>query len=482
MGEDKSIGGRKMPAKELSPIEIYQKLPRTNCKECGEANCMAFAAKLVNREALLDECIPLLTPDNKQKYEELWNMLKPPVKAIKVGVGDNAVTLGGEYVLYRHEFTYFNEPAIAVHVSDEMSDEEFELRINILNEFNYEYIGMELTLDMLAITSTSNSPEKFVQRVQRASELTRKPMILCNHDAEAMEKALDKVGNQRPLIHGATKNNWKHMAELAIEFNCPVVAYAPQDRDLLKSISHSLEEYGINEIVLDPGTEPNTYQSANVENFTILRWQSINEEEEYLGYPLLSAPMVAWASQEEDPLINEWNEAALAALCITRFADALVVHGISGWALLPQVFLRSNIYTDPRKPVSVEPGLEAIGEPDENSPVLLTTNFALTYYTVASDIESAKLDTYLLVVDSEGMSVESAVAGRKMTADTVAEALANYKVGDKVTHRHIVIPGRSARLSGEIRELSGWNVSVGPMDSSGISKYIDEKWVPNPEE
>jgi acetyl-CoA decarbonylase/synthase complex subunit gamma len=471
-----------MPAKELSPIEIYQKLPRTNCKECGEANCMAFAAKLVNREALLDECIPLLTPENKEKYEDLWNLLKPAVKAIEVGTGENAVTLGGEYVLYRHEFTYFHEPSIAIHISDEMSDDEFELRINILNDFSYEYIGMELTLDMLAITSTSGDPEIFGKAVQRASELTRKPLILCNHDPVAMRKALEIVGEKRPLIHGANTTNWNDMAELALEFNCPLVAYAPQDRDSLKSIAHTLEEYGIEDIVLDPGTEPNTYQSANIENFTVLRWQSINEEEQYLGYPILGAPMAAWATQEEDPLINEWNEAALAAICITRFTDVLIVHGISGWALLPQVILRSNIYTDPRKPVSVEPGLEAIGEPNENSPVLLTTNFALTYYTVASDIESAKIDCYLLVVDSEGMSVESAVAGRKMTADTVAEALANYKVGDKVSHRHIVIPGRSARLSGEIRELSGWNVSVGPMDSSGISKYIDEKWVPNPEE
>lgn len=471
-----------MPAKELSPIEIYQKLPRTNCKECGEANCMAFAAKLVNREALLDECSPLLAPEYKEKFDELWNLLKPAVKAIEVGVGDKKVTLGGEYVLYRHEFTYFHEPAIAVHVSDEMTDEEFELRINVLNDFIYEYIGMELTLDMLAITGTSEDPDKFALSVKKASELTTKPLILCNHDPIAMRKALEEVADKRPLIHGATATNWKDMADLSLEFDCPIVAYAPQDRNTLKSIIHTLEEYGINDIVMDPGTEPNTYQSANIENFTILRWQSINEEEEHLGYPLLSAPMAAWATEAEDPLINEWNEAALAALCITRFADALIVHGISGWALLPQVILRSNIYTDPRKPVSVEPELEALGDPDEMSPVLLTTNFALTYYTVASDIESAKLDCYLLVVDSEGMSVESAVAGRKMTADTVAEALANYKVGDKVSHRHIVIPGRAARLSGEIRELTGWSVSVGPMDSSGISKYVDEKWVPNPEE
>ena len=141
----------------------------------------------------------------------------------------------------------------------------------------------------------------------------------------------------------------------------------------------------------------------------------------------------------------------------------------------------SNLYTDPRKPVSVEAEIVPFGEPNEMSPVLLTTNFALTYYTVASDIESAKLDCYLVVVDSEGMSVESAVAGRKMTADTVAEAIKEFKIDEKVKHRNIIIPGRSARLSGEIQEASGWSVSVGPLDSSGIASYVSEKWNPYPD-
>ncbi len=167
---------------------------------------------------------------------------------------------------------------------------------------------------------------------------------------------------------------------------------------------------------------------------------------------------------------------------ICRYADIIVFHSISGWALLPLVILRQNIYTDPRKPVAVETGVMTFGEPDENSPVLLTTNFALTYYTVASDIESAKVDCYLVVVDTEGISVESAVAGRKLTADIVSESIASFKVGDLVKHRHLLIPGRAARLSGEIQEVSGWTVSVGPLDSSGIAKYVEEKWKPVPEE
>jgi len=166
----------------------------------------------------------------------------------------------------------------------------------------------------------------------------------------------------------------------------------------------------------------------------------------------------------------------LAAMLIVRFADILIMHSLDGWALLPNVILRANIYTDPRKPVAVEPGLKVFGTPDENSPVMFTTNFALTYYTVASDIESAKINAYLLVVDTEGIAVDSAVAGRKLTAEKVAEALKASGIESKVKHRKLIIPGKAARLSGEIEELSGWQVLVGPRDSSEIPKFLQEKW------
>jgi acetyl-CoA decarbonylase/synthase complex subunit gamma len=163
-------------------------------------------------------------------------------------------------------------------------------------------------------------------------------------------------------------------------------------------------------------------------------------------------------------------------MLIVHFADVLIMHSVDGWTLLPNVILRQNIYTDPRKPVAVEPGLKVIGSPDENSPVMFTTNFALTYYTVASDIESAKVNAYLLVVDTEGIAVESAVAGRKLTADKVAESIKACGVENKVKHRKLIIPGKAARLSGEIEEASGWQVLVGPTDSSEIPKFLQEKW------
>jgi acetyl-CoA decarbonylase/synthase complex subunit gamma len=470
-----------MPAKELSPIEIYKYLPKTNCKECGETNCMAFAAKLVNREATLQECLPLLDPKQTETFTRLWVLLKPPVKAVEIGSENNKRKIGGEYVQYRHEFTYFNPTAIAIDVSDEMSDEEVEIRVKFVNELNYQYIGMNLTLDMVAIRSTSKDPAKFEAITKKVAQLTNKPLILCALEPAVMEQGLAAVEGKRPLIYAATKNNWKEMADLALMYKCPLVASSPQDLNTLKSLAKTLKEYGIDDIVLDPGTLWDAGTSTTVNNLTILRDLAINEEDEDLGYPLLGTPMVAWAAQEEDHLVKEWNEAMLASVLVTRYIDIMILHSVSGWSLLPLIFLRQNLYTDPRKPVAVEAGVRDFGDVTDMSPVFLTTNFALTYYTVASDIESAKLSCHVLVVDSEGMSVESAVAGRKLTADTIAEAVKNFKLGDIVKHRHLVIPGRAARLSGEIQEATGWSVSVGPMDSSGIPKYLEEKWKPTVE-
>jgi len=235
-------------------------------------------------------------------------------------------------------------------------------------------------------------------------------------------------------------------------------------------------DYGVENIVLDPGTFPNEGIADTINNFTMLRRTVCKRGDELLGFPLIGTPIVAWAEKADAPEINAWNEAYLASMLITRYADILIIHSTDGWVLLPTTVLRQNIYTDPRKPVAVEAGMRILGKPDVNSPVMFTTNFALTYYTVASDIESAGINCYLLVIDSEGIAVDCAVAGRKLTADKVADAIKETKIEEKVKHRKLIIPGKAARLSGEIEELSGWEVLVGPRDSSGIPKFLQEKW------
>jgi acetyl-CoA decarbonylase/synthase complex subunit gamma len=465
--------------KELSPIDIYKLLPKTNCKECGEENCMAFATKIVNREAQIGQCLPLLKKQYSKAYEQLKEMLKPPVKEVIIGVGDKAVNLGGKLVMYRHEFTYFNPTAIAIDVTDEMPEEELITRIKKTEQWNYEYIGYTLKLDMIAVRSTSNDPEKFKSVVKKVVENTKLPLILCSLDSNIMEAGLMAVPKNKPLIYSATSENWKSMAELSLMYDCPLVVSAPNDLSMLISLTKTVLAYGVQDLVLDPGTFANEGLADTLNNFTMLRRAATKSGEELVGFPLMGIPMVAWNEKGStaDELIK-WREAYLASSLIVRFADIIVMHGTDGWSLLPIAVLRQNIYTDPRKPVAVDSGLKVFGTPDENSPVFFTTNFALTYYTVASDIENSKLNAYLIVVDTEGSAVDSGVAGRKLTAETVAEAIKETDIETKVKHKKIIIPGKASRISGEIEELSGWKVQVGPRDSSEIPKYLQEKWQP----
>ncbi len=466
--------------KEISPIDVYKLLPKTNCKECGEENCMAFAAKLVNREVKLAACPPLLKKENEEAYKKLWDLLKPPVREVTIGIGDQAVKIGGKLVMYRHELTYFNPTLIAIDVTDEMTDEELLQRVKYTEDFRYQYIGQELRLNMMAVRSTSNDPQRFGSTVKKVVEKTNLPLILCSLDAKVLESGLVAATGRRPLIYAATKDNWREMAELVLMYNCPLTVFAPNDLKLLRSLARTLTEYGVEDLVLDPGTFPTEGLANTINSFTMIRRAACKEGDELLGFPLMGTPITAWMEQGQASEIAAWKEAYVASTLITRYADALIMHSAEGWVLLPTVILRQNLYTDPRKPVAVEAGLRTLGKPDENSPVMFTTNFALTYYTVESDITSGGVDCYLIVVDTEGISVESSVAGRQLTAEKVAEAIKQAGVEGKVKHRKLIIPGRAARLSGEIQELTGWEVLVGPIDSSGIPKFIQEKWQKTP--
>ncbi|MCW3995493.1 MAG: acetyl-CoA decarbonylase/synthase complex subunit gamma [Candidatus Bathyarchaeota archaeon] len=474
MSEKKKAG-----LKELSPIDIYKLLPKINCKECGVDNCMAFATKIVNREMTVDQCPPLLKKENEKAYAKLKELLKPAVKEVVVGVGDSAKKLGGKLVMYRHEFTYTNPTAIAIDVTDDMSSQEIESRVKRTDNFSFEYIGNTLKLDMIAVRCTSEDADKFKAAVKKVSETTKLPMILCTLNPSIAEAGLMAAPKARPLLYAATASNWKDMAELALMYNCPLVASAPNDMTTLVSLVKTLMAYGVTDIVLDPGTFPNEGLADTINNFTMLRRAATKGGEELAGFPLMGVPMVAWADKGEtaDDLIK-WREAYIASMLVVRFADVIVMHSDSGWSLLPTTVLRQNIYTDPRKPVAVAPGLKVFGTPDEKSPVLFTSNFALTYYTVASDIESNKINAYLIVVETEGSAIDSGVAGRKLTAEKVAEAIKQSGIESKVKHRNIIIPGKASRISGEIEELSGWKVQVGPRDSSEIPKYLIEKWQP----
>jgi len=296
-----------------------------------------------------------------------------------------------------------------------------------------------------------------------------------------MKAGLESAYERRPLIYAATSENWKMMADLALMYNCPLAVFAPNDLNLLRSLANTLIQYGVEDLVLDPGTFPDEGISETINNFTLIRRSACKGGDELLGFPIIGVPMNVWLDKESPKELIQWKEAYLTSILMTRYADLLVMHSTEGWVLLPNVILRFNLYTDPRKPVSVEPGLKVFGTPNENSPVMFTTNYALTYFTVESDLKSGKVDCYLIVVDTGGISVESSVAGRILTAQVVADALKESGVEEKVKHKYLIIPGLAARLSGEIEELTNWRILVGPKDSSGIPAFLKDNWPPKEE-
>lgn len=472
---------QKKTIKEISPIDVYKLLPKTNCRECGEANCMAFATRVVNGELAAEMCIPVTKEEYQANFKKLSQLMAPPVKTVIVGTGEHAIKVGGKYILYRHEFTYHNPTPIALDISDDLTDAELDARVKAIENFSYNYIGRELRLDAIALRSTRHDPAAFAAAVTAVAKNTDLPIILCTYDAAIMAAGLAHIRERRPLLYAATKDNWKDMAELALQYRCPLVVSAPHDIPLLKSLVKTLVEYGITDLVLDPGTAVEPGLSSTINDFSLIRRAVFEDRDELVGYPLLGTPITAWLSPEISHELIQWKEACAASMLLSRYADLLIMHSMEGWVLLPQLIWRFNIYTDPRKPVSVDTGVRTFGTPDRNSPVLITTNYALTYFTVESDIKSANIDCYLIVVDTGGNSVESAVAGRYLNAESMAAALKDNKISELVEHRYLIIPGLAARLSGETEEASGWHILVGPKDSSGIPAFLKAHWPPKPD-
>lgn len=464
-----------MKKKKIGPMDIYPLLPRTNCGKCKPKVCMGFAVELAERSTAIEECPEIFEDKYKENLAKLKKLLAPPIKEVVIGAGDRQVKIGGEIVLRRHEHRYFNPPPIAVVVNDEMPEDKLLERVKETEEFEYSYIGIDLKLNMVAVKSTSKDPAKFEEMMKKVARATDMPLVLWSFDVPTLERGLLAVQDRKPLLYAATKDNWKDMGELALKYNCPLVVYSPNDLKTLRSIVSALKAWGVEDLALDMGGEFGQGITSTINNLAILRTAAIREGDELFGFPLVGTPVAVWErGNGGSPEAIKWEEACLASIMIVKYVDLLMLSSAEIWTTLPLVILRNNIYNDPRKPVSVEPGLRTFGNPNRDSPVFLTANFALTYYTVLSDIE--KIDCHLLVTDTEGISVESAVAGRKMTAEKIADVVKESKIEDKIDHRTMIIPGLAARLKGDIEDATKWDVLVGSRDSSGIPSFLKEKW------
>lgn len=448
--------------RKLTPMQIYMLLPKTNCGECGFPTCLAFAFNVASGKANVFAC-PYLSDEAKRKLSEA---LAPPIKLVTIGVGSEAVKIGGERVIHRHEDKFYNPTAIAFAISDLLSEEELRKQIAAIENTKLERLEEILKPDLIALKGSSENPERFAKAVETILETTSLPIILCSFNPKVMEEGLKLCGSKRPLIYAATKDNLESMAKLAIEYDCPLAIYEPGRLESLAELVKKARNMGVKDLVLDVGFND---LRETLEKLVLLRHLAIGEGKREYGYPTITFPSLA--TTESDALADFW-EVTVATSFMIRYASIIVLNSIKPWRILPLLILRQGIFRDPRIHPRVKPGLYAIGNVNEHSPCLVTSNYALTYFTVKSDIEASKVPSYLLVVDTGGLSVASAFAGGKFTAEKIAEAIEEYKVKEKVKHRTIIIPGLTAKISGKLEELTNWKVIVGPRDSSELRVFL----------
>ncbi|MBI4319553.1 MAG: acetyl-CoA decarbonylase/synthase complex subunit gamma [Chloroflexi bacterium] len=449
----------------LSGLEIYKLLPKTNCKECGQPTCLAFAMKLATKAAELSAC-PYVSEESKMALESAG---APPIRLVAVGAGQKKLEVGNETVMYRHDKTFFHPPGLVIRVKDTQSADEIAATVQTVNDYGVERVGLQLTLNGIAIENTSGSAEAFAKCAELVKSKTDQPMVLISAEPAAIEAALNAAGATRPLVYAATKENWEAMAAAAKKHGCPL---AIRDGDGLAGLANLAEQVtkaGVTDVVLDPDGKSLTDSLALM---TQVRRMALRKNFRLLGYPMITFPSRGASSPEE--------EVIAAAQHITKYGGIVVLDNFDPSQIYPLMTLRQNIYTDPQKPIQVKPEIYPFGEPNEKSPLLITTNFSLTYFTVAGEVEASGVPTWLLIADSEGMSVLTAWAAGKFDAEKIAKAVKTSGIADKIGHRKLVLPGYVAGMSGEVEEeLPGWKIAVGPREAVDISPYLKTVWKPD---
>ncbi len=450
----------------LTGLQIYKMLPRTNCRECNFPTCLAFAMKLAAKQAELAAC-PYVSDEAR---ESLAAAAAPPIRLITISSDGRKIEVGNETVMFRHEKTFYHEPGLLVRVKDTQPLEEFEEVVTKAASYSVERVGMELSVSGFAVENASGDPVLFAERVEALKAIANLPLVLISNDPAALEAAVAKLEGAVPLLYAADQDNWQAMAELAKKHKLPLAVRGEGDPSTssghrltaLANLVEQVKQAGVEDIVLDPGArEP----VDTLVNLTQLRRLALKKNFRLLGYPIITFPGEGAASEAE--------EVALAAQHIAKYGGLIVLDHFDPATMYSLLTLRLNIYTDPQKPIQMEPGVYEFGEPTADSPLLTTTNFSLTYFSVAGEVESSGIPCWLLVCDSEGMSVLTAWAAGNFDAEVITKMVKQFNVGDKISHRKIVIPGFVAVISGELEdELSGWEVLVGPREAVDIPAYL----------
>lgn len=438
----------------LTGLAIFKQLPKTNCKECGVPTCLAFAMALAAGKTTLDKC-PYVSDAAREALE---SATAPPIKLVKMGTGDKVLEMGDEQVIFRHDKTFYHPTGVFIEVAD---NEDVAAKVEAVDKMVFERVGQTWTVDGFAIKNASGSADTFKKAVETAAAKTGKLFILETEDPAAMDAAAAVVADRKPLLNAATGDNYEKMVEVAKKVKAPLVVKGKNLNDLAELVD-KVVGLGYKELVLDSGERQTSKVLADL---TEIRRLSIKKRFRSFGYPTIAF------TTEEDALA----EALQAQVYVSKYASVVVLKNANEAALLTLFSWRMNLYTDPQKPIAVQPGVYAIGDVNENSPVYITTNFSLTYYTIATEVESTRIPSYLIAFDTDGLSVMTAWAGGKFIGENIGPWLKDSDINQKVNHKKLIIPGGVAAIKGKIEELSGWEVIVGPRESTGIQSFAKVK-------
>lgn len=440
----------------LTGIQIFKLLPKTNCAECGVPTCLAFAMNLAAGKAELGQC-PYVSEEAKEK---LAAESAPPIRPLTIGVGEYAFKVGGETVLFRHEKTFVNPPGFGAMVSTAEDDASVAGKIERFKAAQYDRVGLKLRAQFFAVKDAGDAG-KFTALAKKVAG-TGAGLILMSENVDALKAAVAELKDQKPLIYAATAANADALGALAKESGCPLAVKGEGSLESVIALTEKLTGMGVKDLVIDTGTRD--LKKAFQEQIVIRR-SALKDRFRPLGFPT-----IILAYEMADDLMNE---SLVAATFVAKYGALMVLSDFQAHSLFPLFLERLNIYTDPQRPMTAEQGIYPIGNPDENSPVLVTCNFSLTYFIVSGEIESSRVPTWLCVQDTEGLSVMTAWAAGKFSGESVGSFINKCGIKDKVKHKNIVIPGYAAGISGELEEeLAGWTIMVGPREASQIPKFL----------
>ena len=441
----------------LTGLEIYKQLPKTNCKDCGFPTCLAFAMKMAAGQVSLDKC-PHVTDEAKAALE---SASRPPIQLVVIGSGDQEIKIGNETQLYRHEEKFHRPTAVAVRLSDTLAEDAIAEKAEQIGKLTFERVGTQIQVNLVALDNESGDAATFEKAAALVAEKSGLACVLMSAKAANLEKAAGALSGQRPLLYISDPAEAEAAAAVAKDNGCPL-AICADGLEALAELTPKIIGAGVEEIVLDPGTRD---LKGTLEALTGIRRLALKSFRP-LGYPTIAFTAAT------DPTVQTLE----ASTYVAKYAGVVVTDADQAWQILPILTTRQDIYIDPQKPVAVEPKLYAVGEVGAESPLLVTTNFSLSYYSVEGEVEASRVPAYVLAVDTEGTSVLTAWASDKFNADTINQAMKKAGIEEKVTHRKVVIPGFVAVLSAGVEDESGWSVAIGPKEASGLPAYLKTQW------